>query len=634
MIDDLAKMKPMLLDQLESVVGYLFPTAEKKGREYLIGDVHGAAGDSLGIQVTGANRGLWHDRAAAEGGDIVDLWARSRGLTMRDTVAEIRQFLNIPDLRVVKPVKQYRKLNRKAPAPANKAGMDWIRGERKIQPHVLEAYQVFDLVWPADPKPDSMGWPRKGETVLAFPSYYDGELLSVKYRSVGEVEDPKKPDKRRKLMKREYETEPVCFGWQAIPEDTREIAITEGEIDALSVFQLTGVPAISMPNGAGSTEWIENDWDKLKQMECIYLVMDADDAGRKRRDEIALRLGRHRVMVVEPPADWGKDANAWLQEARDPRNVAALFANAKPVEHDTVVSIAAYKDQVRAYRARRETAGIPIPWAPKWSKTRVELRMRELVLVVGQSGGGKSTITQQLAIHAGHLGWRGMILSAEMEPEKYLSWMVDQASGGSCINGADEDAVMDWLAFNVGHVNRRLGNLKVEDVCEDIRYARQVLGTRVFIVDSLTKLAPVETDYATQAGAASKLKDLAMELDCCIVLVMHTKKYDAKDKKQEDEPEKYDARGSASITDIADTVLIFHRNLTKEKKAEDAGDEFEYELVMKSSFDASIRCVKQRETGSTGKFEMYFVPESRSYVSTRQEAPLDYVGVGPHRARA
>ena len=40
--------------------------------------------------------------------------------------------------------------------------------------------------------------------------------------------------------------EPVLFGWQAIPDDAREVVITEGEIDALSMAAY-GFPALSVP---------------------------------------------------------------------------------------------------------------------------------------------------------------------------------------------------------------------------------------------------------------------------------------------------------------------------------------------------------------------------------------------------
>lgn len=39
------------------------------------------------------------------------------------------------------------------------------------------------------------------------------------------------------------------FGINMVPQDIQQIVITEGEIDALSVYEMTGIPSISLPNG-------------------------------------------------------------------------------------------------------------------------------------------------------------------------------------------------------------------------------------------------------------------------------------------------------------------------------------------------------------------------------------------------
>lgn len=42
------------------------------------------------------------------------------------------------------------------------------------------------------------------------------------------------------------------FGWHTVPASAEVIVITEGEFDAMAVYQTTGVPAVSLPNGANS----------------------------------------------------------------------------------------------------------------------------------------------------------------------------------------------------------------------------------------------------------------------------------------------------------------------------------------------------------------------------------------------
>lgn len=80
---DAKEVKQRLLSRLESVLGYLYPAgfADLKGKKFYIGDVTGAAGESLSVELSGENSGLWHDFATGDGGDVFDLWRAARGLS-------------------------------------------------------------------------------------------------------------------------------------------------------------------------------------------------------------------------------------------------------------------------------------------------------------------------------------------------------------------------------------------------------------------------------------------------------------------------------------------------------------------------------------------------------------------------
>lgn len=71
-----------------------------------------------------------------------------------------------------------------------------------------------------------------------------------------------------------------------VPEDAKEIVITEGEYDAMSVYQVklifnlksTGIPSVSLPNGA--TNLPTQMLGFFSRFKRIYLWMDADQAGK------------------------------------------------------------------------------------------------------------------------------------------------------------------------------------------------------------------------------------------------------------------------------------------------------------------------------------------------------------------
>lgn len=62
------------------------------------------------------------------------------------------------------------------------------------------------------------------------------------------------------------------FGWNLVPEDAKEIIITEGEFDAMCVYQQTGRPTISLPNGCRSLP--VDLLPMLERFEKIYLWME------------------------------------------------------------------------------------------------------------------------------------------------------------------------------------------------------------------------------------------------------------------------------------------------------------------------------------------------------------------------
>ena len=75
-------IRDCLIGQLEHVLFALFPNGYRRRDKFLVGDVHGNAGESLEVIVEGAKVGLWTDRSTSEGGDIFKLIAEHYGLSV------------------------------------------------------------------------------------------------------------------------------------------------------------------------------------------------------------------------------------------------------------------------------------------------------------------------------------------------------------------------------------------------------------------------------------------------------------------------------------------------------------------------------------------------------------------------
>lgn len=69
------KVLAKALENIDSIILHLFPTAIKKQNRFYIGNVNGDQGKSLIVESSGPKAGYWHDFATNEGGDLFSLWA-------------------------------------------------------------------------------------------------------------------------------------------------------------------------------------------------------------------------------------------------------------------------------------------------------------------------------------------------------------------------------------------------------------------------------------------------------------------------------------------------------------------------------------------------------------------------------
>ena len=77
------------------------------------------------------------------------------------------------------------------------------------------------------------------------------------------------------------------FGLHAVPADAAELVITEGEYDAMAVYQATGRAAVSLPNGAASLP--PAVLPLLERFKRIFLWCDGDEVPARRPSITATR---------------------------------------------------------------------------------------------------------------------------------------------------------------------------------------------------------------------------------------------------------------------------------------------------------------------------------------------------------
>ena len=134
------------------------------------------------------------------------------------------------------------------------------------------------------------------------------------------------------------------FGWHTLPAECDTVVITEGEYDAMAVYQATGIPSISLPNGATSLP--VRLLPLLENMKEIILWMDFDRVGQDNAQRFAKKLGQGRVKIVPPPVQEEKGVH--VKDAcdclRHQLNLRDFISRAKCLPHDQILNFSELKN--------------------------------------------------------------------------------------------------------------------------------------------------------------------------------------------------------------------------------------------------------------------------------------------------
>ena len=585
----------------EAVCRHLLPAGKRAGHEWEVGSISGDAGKSLKVHLSGDKAGVWSDFASGAAGDLLDLWAAVHGLSISEAMIEARSFLGVSTPSFAqKPRKSFQRPKSPAQIPAGNAVLRYLHEERGLSLAAIDAYGVS-----SSPTDDA----------VMFPFMRGGELVMAKRLMLA------RPDGKKDIRPTQSGCEPCLFGWQAIPDDARTVVIVEGELDAMSCWQM-GHPALSVPFGGGGGQkqaWIENDFDYLERFDEIILCFDRDEQGLAAVREIAERLGPHRCKVASIPPPH-KDANDLLRTGGE---LSPLIKRAAPLDPAELKSAADFVDDVIAdiYPSDEREPG----FYPAWNKLRGKLHHRwaELTIVSGTNGHGKSQFVGQMVLGVIQQEERVCIASMELQPKRLLSRLTRQVAGLREGEPTEQfiRSIHDWYRDQLW-IFDVVGTAKSDRLLEVFLYARRRYGIRVFVIDSLLKCGVDESDYDGQKRFVERLADFKNQHDCHVFLVTHSRKGES----EEQPTGKHDVRGAAAITDLADTVLTIWRNKRKENlinRAQAADEVVDQSTLDKP--DAVLYCHKQRNAGWEKQAAFWWHQNSLQFLEHQSQRPTAFV---------
>lgn len=261
-----------------------------------------------------------------------------------------------------------------------------------------------------------------------------------------------------------------------------------------------------------------------------------------------------------------------------------------------------------------------------WQKTIDSFAFRdgEVTVWSGQNGHGKSLMTSQVALSLMGQGEKVCIASFEMKPVKTMQRMARMYCGMNPFSPEFQEErgiqTIEELYTDFGEwTDDRLwlydqtGTTEANKVIGMIRYCAKELKIKHIFVDNLAKCVKGEDDYNGQKAFVDEITAVARDYEAHVHLVHHLKK----PANENAVPDKHDNKGSGSITDQPDNIMMVWRNKLKEDDVKAHGSHSK----RISEPDHYLLCRKQRNFEGSGEGEptikLWFHRDAQQYL----EAP-------------
>jgi twinkle protein len=429
------------------------------------------------------------------------------------------------------------------------------------------------------------------DTLKKFNVRYDHDTKTIRfpyYSQAGQLVGFKSRDTDKDFRWTGKNEDHALFGQQLWGRG-KEIVITEGELDCLSVFQLRPTwPVVSLPNGAaGAKKALQHQLKWLMGFDSIILFFDNDDAGQQAAQDCASLFPHDRLFLAR--LDSYKDANEALIAKDYEAITSAILWNKKPYSPRTVID---GRDLFSL--ATRPLHGRDANWPfTALDSITSGLRKGELVTITAGSGVGKSTFCGEIAQALVDQGEKvGYIALEESLQRTALRLMSVKANKPLHLNNElpEEDLKRAFDAsLGTGSVYLRdgFGSVDPDSILSDCRFMALAKEVGWIILDHLSILMSGNESHDERKlidVTMTKLRSFVEETGIGMLLISHLKRPQG-DKGHEDGQQVSlgQLRGSHSIVQLSDMVIALERNLS-------AGDNM-----------ANIRVLKNRFNGQTGQ---------------------------------
>jgi twinkle protein len=414
----------------------------------------------------------------------------------------------------------------------------------------------------------------------------DGNHIANKIRDV----------KGKKFWSEGNLTSSGLFGEHIFGGTGKYITVCEGEIDAMSAYEMLGSkwPVVSIKNGAASAlQNCRDSFEYLNKFEQVVLCFDNDKPGREAALKVAELFDPNKCKIVQLEL---KDANEYLK-TNQRKKFSDDWWNATTFTPAGIVNLA---DLGSTLYDEKYCETVEYPWQGLNEKT-YGMRTGELVTFTSGAGMGKSSIIRELMHHIMQVSKDniGVLAMEESIRNTAFNLMSVEADARLYIkevrNKYTREQLTEWQDKTIGtgrfFAFDHFGSISNDEILSKIRYMAKGLGCKWVILDHLSILVSGQEDNGDERKSIdilmTKLRSLVEGTNIGLLLVSHLRRPSG-DRGHEDgrEVSLSHLRGSASIAHLSDSVIALERN-------QQAADEVEANTTV-------LRILKNRYTGDTG----------------------------------
>jgi twinkle protein len=375
------------------------------------------------------------------------------------------------------------------------------------------------------------------------------------------------------------------------------VIITEGELDALSAYQMFKTdryetPVVSIKNGITSAvKDIKGSLDWLEQFENVIINFDNDEQGREGALKVAELFSPGKCKILHLPEGY-KDASDCLTQNKIQVYTKA-FWDAKIYAPDGIINANILFDAITKPTLK---SFVQYPFEGM-NKITYGIRPSELITFTAGSGLGKTQVMREVIHHMiksteDNIGLLMLEETPVITSKGLMSIEANQRLHLPDVHVSKEE-MKTYFDATVGtgrvFMFDHFGSNSIDNIVSRVRYLAKGLDCKYIIIDHVSIIVS-DQSHGDERRALdeimTRLRTLVQETGVAMIVVSHLRRPDGKGHEEGAATSLSQLRGSASIGQLSDMVIGLERD------AQNADPEIRN--------TTRVRVLKNRFAGLTG----------------------------------